>query len=52
MLRPGILLAATLLVCGCATDGFKDGFNKEFSARESFGPHGTGQKYEIKIYRK
>jgi hypothetical protein len=48
MIRLGIVLAATLLVCGCSTDGFK----KEVSLRESFGSHGTGQKYEVKWYRK
>lgn len=48
MIRLGIVLVATLLVCGCATDGFK----KEVSVRESFGCHGSGQKVEVKLYRK
>jgi hypothetical protein len=48
MTRLGILLAATLLVCGCSGVGFK----KEVSVRESFGPSGCGQKYEVKLYRK
>lgn len=48
MLRLGIVLAAALLVCGCANTEFK----KELSVRESFGPSGVGQKYEVKLYRK
>lgn len=47
-MRLGIILAATLLVCGCSTAGLY----KEITAREEIGAHGCGQKYEVKWHRK